>query len=330
MIPLKINTWGNFIDKKGKKGRVAIENLPNALDFRIYQDAEDRLANEMIVDEWLANVGYAEYSLVEYFSSVTWEEVENDVVKNAKTPCFMPDKQGYIATALRYEHQKISVLHILTDEDDELKYNIPINTAAWLIIIENERGEQLYGDVIVQAQTLAYFFELYQLKISYPNYFDLESLDGLLEAINYWQQYEAIYLRANDELIILFSLLAEKLTQTSIPNNIKAVTKVLAAWKMLVDSVDKQKNIACLEQKLKELEVSEPIENQITNLRHLSQCRPLLAREQLALDILAKILTLATAAEADALIAQLEKTPTDAQIREILIAKASSKRALLL
>jgi hypothetical protein len=60
-----------------------------------------------------------------------------------------------------------------------------------------------------------------------------------------------------------------------------------------------------------------PAENKIYALQTLAKSRPLLAREQLELEMLPKILAVKT--KADALIQQLQKTPTDTQIRELLI-----------
>lgn len=69
--------------------------------------------------------------------------------------------------------------------------------------------------------------------------------------------------------------------------------------------------------------------SRITALETLRKSRPLLAREQVELQILQGILAAQTEAEIDTIISQIKATPTDAELRKILTAQAEARRSLI-
>jgi hypothetical protein len=76
--------------------------------------------------------------------------------------------------------------------------------------------------------------------------------------------------------------------------------------------------------------LAEQISPKIEKLRELASQRPLLAREQLELDILQKILQSENLTDIDLIIDNLKQTPTDTQLRQRLLEKAAVKRNILL
>lgn len=76
--------------------------------------------------------------------------------------------------------------------------------------------------------------------------------------------------------------------------------------------------------------LAEQISPKIEKIRELASQRPLLAREQLELDILQKILQAENLSDIDLIIDNLKQTPTDTELRQRLLEKAAVKRNILL
>lgn len=112
--------------------------------------------------------------------------------------------------------------------------------------------------------------------------------------------------------------------------SVSGLIESLAEWRALPDTYyEKQEKIAEKERLLAQLLVTEPIENKITALKTLTKSRPLLAREQVELQILQGILAAQTEAEINTIISQIKATPTDAELRKILTAQAEARRSLI-
>jgi len=324
MIPVKINTWGSFIDTDGKKGRLIINPKPNTFHFWLYMYYD---GEPYPFDEWLEKVGFIEFALIERFTNVIWENTDTDEIINM--PYFMPDKSGKIAGSGKYENCQIIFYQVFTSISDEENYNIPENTPAWLIDISSNCGNIKHSEFIIQPSTVAYFFELYDIKIDYPIYFDLKSIDGILSAIAYWKNYVLTYIPAQKELTILVDALAQKLSSNSIVLDAKIIKNILAAWHTQPESERKSLNIAHYEKLLAQYLVIEPLQNKIATLKTLSQSRPLLAREQYERDTLQKILTIASLNDISILAEEISRQAIDPELKKRLLSIAEEKKRIL-
>lgn len=328
MIPIKINTWGKFVDNEGKTGRLIIENVADKFDFRLYKYYDNQNA---VFDEWLENIGFIEFALMEQFTTVTWETQNFD--DKITVPYFLPDKTGKISTASNciYSNFDIIICQVFTDSHEKENYNIPEKTPAWLISIKNIDSKIKHNHLIIQDSTMYYFFQFYNIKIDFPNYFDLESVEGLLSAIFYWQNYIVTYDYAQKEIFSLINALTQKIATSvdGIELDAKIVKSILAAWHTQPESVQKSINITQYEKLLAKYSLTEPAENKIAALQTLTKSRPLLVREQLELETLQSILAAQDTSTIDALLTKISNTPTEPELRKKLIAQAQAKRDLI-
>ena len=114
-------------------------------------------------------------------------------------------------------------------------------------------------------------------------------------------------------------------------DNLNGVKEALAEWQALPDAAFRKKEeIVFFEKKIQKYSVTEPIQKKITALQNLRQSRPLLAREQLQLEILQSILDAQDEATINAILAKIAQTPTDAELRKILSTQAEAKRDLII
>ena len=113
--------------------------------------------------------------------------------------------------------------------------------------------------------------------------------------------------------------------------SVSGLRESLAEWRALPDTYfEKQEKIAEKERLLAQYLVIEPMQNKIDALKTLTKSRPLLAREQLQLEILQSILDAQDEATINAILAKIAQTPTDAELRKILSTQAEAKRDLII
>jgi hypothetical protein len=323
---IQTNTWGQVVRKDKITTRIFV------VDCLLTDKANDFFEIYEYHDDWeypIHNVYSNYYSVESHFyrcyTAVEWVNSNNEKVKPDIS--FIVGKTGWILNDCSFLNCSIDILEAEAVDDTTLP-DILIEKKCWLIETSLDSINYESLGVTYNIEMISYLLARHNIEITYPPDFDIDSISGIWEALTYWR-LQTTHPAYSKQIAELNLKLMNFLTQSHHSQDRQTINIILQAWHTQPQSEQKLSNIARYEKRLAQCLVIEPIQNKIATLKTLTKSRPLLAREQVELEILQGILAAQTEAEIETIISQIKATPTDAELRKILTAQAEARRSLI-